>query len=321
LQPEQFEYNYWLAEFYRRQQLFDLALDHMQLAHKAREKKLLNSREDPRKVAMEIKAFHEQMVLPLERTVGLRLGKFKDETTGAKPLKKAVDALTLPYQEMNHKSNRVEQSRLGLGKKALDLLIGVDVKLLEGQEQTAYLPIYFNMLVEMGRADVLARDLAKEEVQKALPPILLTQYQLLLAGAIGDYEAMDKWLNEFEKPMREGLPLLRKELPKLHRDACGPAVLLAMSPLSGPALAANANLLFTLPPSIALSQTLGVSGKVHNDLFNVMTLRGIALVEAGETKRALDNFEAVLREAGEEYFFSERPIALRYRDLLREQAK
>ncbi len=319
LTPDQFDYNYRLGELYHQQQLFDLALEHMQLAHKALEAKRSSARDDPKKVDMKIKGFLDQKVVPLEKTVGLRLAKLKENTGSAPPLQKANYALNGKHQEMNQQTGRVEETRLGLGKKGLELVVAIDVKTLSDKDQQVYLPLLFNMLIEMGRADLLVGHLQESNIRKALPPLLLAQYQALAAGAIGDYEGMDEALRDFEKGLREGFPIMHKDV-QVRGEACVASTFLVAAHHCPLTLLVNVAFL-TAPQLMSLDQAVGMSNKVYNDLFNAMTLRGIAALEAGETKRALEIFEATLAEAGDAHFFSERLLARRYRDLLKQQVK
>jgi hypothetical protein len=69
-------------------------------------------------------------------------------------------------------------------------------------------------------------------------------------------------------------------------------------------------------PLNQMNEALGHQANLYNDLYNVKTLRGILLLEAGDTKQARAIFQAVLQEAGNEHGFSDRPIAQRYLELL-----
>ena len=58
----------------------------------------------------------------------------------------------------------------------------------------------------------------------------------------------------------------------------------------------------------------------HNELSNVITFRGICALEAGNTEHARVLFQRAIDQAGD-YFFTERPIAQRYLDLLKQQKR
>ena len=80
----------------------------------------------------------------------------------------------------------------------------------------------------------------------------------------------------------------------------------------------------TAPPPSLISDLEGAKLQERlfkADLYNTITLRGIIALEAGETKQARTIFEAVLKEAANEAYFSDAPIAARYLELLDAQKR
>jgi hypothetical protein len=169
----------------------------------------------------------------------------------------------------------------------------------------------------MGRVEIVAGNLKQESVRNALPPIRLAQYEFFTAGAVGDYQRIDETLPVIAKQQRENLDILTQELNR-RRSFSVAFLFIAPLPQSGSASAVS----FTFQALPALRQVYEMQGetdKMYNDLFNTQTLRGILALEAGETKRARTLLQAVLSEAGDSHYFSDRPIARRYLDLLNPQ--
>jgi tetratricopeptide (TPR) repeat protein len=317
LQPDNPEFHENLAKIYLQKNFFDLALDHLQQAYKAREARLASGQYGPRtpkEKEAALKNYREKNVDSLEQTVRLRLAKYKEDSDKLPPLQKVTNALHLRFQEFGEKGK--EETPLGLGKKALEVLLEIDQKSLKEEEQLPYLVRRFDLLLDTGRVDIVADDLKHENVRNALPPVLLAQYELFAAGAVGDYIAMDEALALIEQQQREGIRLVGEEI-KRRRTRCAPSMVLA--PLQHCATGLIAGVTQTLPTHWRLNESLLHLSKAHNDLFNTKTLRGIVALEAGDTNDAREIFQTTLREAGSEHFFSDRPIARRYLDLLNQQ--
>jgi hypothetical protein len=320
LQPENPDHHQLLAELYIREHMRDLALEHMQLAFKGHQTRMASGKygvKTPKEQEAVLKQYHEKLVDPLEKSVRQRLAQFKDNSDKLTPFNKVNYALREQFQEF--REGGVERTPLGLGKKALDLLLEIDPKTLAQEEERAYLLMRFELLLAMGRVDVVADNLKLESVRAILPEAMIAQYQVFTAGALGDYETLDEALSVIEKQQRENLMRLKEGL-NARRSLCVPSMFLAPALPSGGALSV-AVMLQTIPALRQMNDATDQSDKMHNDLFNTITLRGTMALEAGATRRARTLFQSVLTEAGAEHYFSDRAIASRYRDLLNQQGQ
>jgi tetratricopeptide (TPR) repeat protein len=317
LQPDEPDHHLRLAELYHQQNLLDAALEHVQLAEKAFESLLNSGRnapKDPKVREASLKQFRAKNVEWLEKSVRLRQAQFKENSAAHKPLKKAALALNDSFKEVREAG--IEESPLGLGKKALEILLAIDPETLEKREQLAYLVMRLELLTSLGHADIVAGHLKQEDVRNALPPILYAQYRLFAGGALGDYEAMDEALGAFEAEIRQGVKAKAVEVD-VRQSLCAPSLFLVPTNHTTSNLVGGAML--TLESFLNLNGSIGQRNKMNHDLFNTLTLRGIAALESGDTKRARAIFQATLDEAGNTHYFSDRPIARRYLDLLEEQ--
>ena len=126
---------------------------------------------------------------------------------------------------------------------------------------------------------------------------------------------MDQALTDFEVEFRKRIRSKREEV-NLRQSLCVAPMLLTPANYSISSLIGG--VLLTRPSQLSLNVAVSQSHQLHAELFNAMTLRGIAALESGDTKYAREIFEAALNEAGTEYDFSDRTIARRYLDLLNE---
>ena len=311
LQPDNPEHHERLADLFLRQNLLDLAVEHLQLALKGYELRLASGKiatKSAKEREAVLKQYHDEKVAPLSNSVKLRLKHFNEISDRLSPLEKVNHALNKPFQEFTDKGK--QQSALGLGKKALDLLLAIDPNSLSKEEQVGYLRFHFDLLLAMGRIDVVAENLQREEVRNALPSL----YQLLTAAALGNYAGCDEAFPVIETELQEGIKHLAKEV-NFRRTLCLPSMVVGPVPQSINTLAV-ALLLQTALPLNQMNEALDRQAKLDNDLYNLKTLRGILALEAGNTKQARTIFQAVLHEAGNERGFSDRPIAQRYLELL-----
>jgi tetratricopeptide (TPR) repeat protein len=161
--------------------------------------------------------------------------------------------------------------------------------------------------------------LKKEDIRKSLPPELYAINQLFAGAALGDYDAMEEALAAIEKSMRENL-IKSRDLAHERVGRNAPALLMMPKIGSAAALAAGAVALSPLP----LQEINTMRDLLHlhqNELSNAITLRGIVALEAGNTEYARTLFQRALDEAGDAYYFTERPVARRYLELLNEQKR
>jgi hypothetical protein len=321
LQPEDFEQQLFLAERYRQANLLDLALDHALLAEKALEKRFAEGGKDipkdPKDRDRILKGLRDQLITPLDEAVRVRLAKLKDKTD-LKPLEQAAFAFAGPFDDV--RGNDRVRMPMGLGKKALDILVTMDATALDPGQDAARLRLFFELLMEMGRIDIMSAELNRAVVRERLPEFLLAQYQLCSAGVLGNYEAMDEALTVIEKAIRAEMKPTPEALIIKRLEAI-PARFIVPT-LGWPTMATTVAVTQHYYRSIdQLFSKLEFSALQYNSLLNTMTLRGIMALEAGDTKRAREIFDATLKEAGSEHFFSDRRIAQRYLDLLNENKR
>lgn len=294
IQPDRFEHQHNLFLLYKQAQLFDLALEHMQMAEKALE---IRKTFDKNITDNHIKQYREE-VKSFESNVRQRLVKFQERMAGKKGLELAVIALASPFNELMGERN--VETRLGLGKKALEILHTLTPASLPANEQLGYLHLRFDLLIEMGHFNVVAEDLKEENVRKALPPLRFAYYQTLVAGVLGEYQRMNRELLVYEEELRKGVAL---------QHGFWFASLLAPPGIPSP-------LFHGCSLRIRALQHLGYLNERQNDLYNMITLRGIAALEAGDTPNARDIFRKVLKETDADIRFSDQPIVRRYAELL-----
>jgi hypothetical protein len=314
LQPDEIGHHEKLAAIYLQKNFRDLALDHLRQAYKCLEAVLASGKTNlktPKEREAYLKNYREKNIDPLDQTVRLRLAQYKENTEKLPPLQKVKYALQQPFQELGEKGEK--ESPLGLAKKAWEVLMETDQTTLAKEDVPRYLVARFELALSMGRVDAIADDLKQEWVHAALP----AQVQLLAAGVLGDYEAMDQALSDIEKLARAEVKS-KRELVDHNRLLTVPPMVLA--PMQHFPTGLVAGVSQTLPSHWGLEVSLLLLKNAHSDVFNAMTLRGILALEAGDTKQARAIFQAALTEAGNEHAFSDRFIARRYLDLLNQQA-
>ena len=323
LQPDNFDHQIKLAELYSQQNLVDLALERLEKAYVAADAQL-NAGKDlllptgqifkPSQKDKFLKNFHESYIKPLENSVKDRLAKF--ESIKGSPLERAAGARLGDYQDFNQ--GRPQPSRLGLGKKALELLNAIDPTSLKNNEQDLYLRHTFDLLLAIGRADVVAENVKKAHGLKREAPEMYARYQLVTSGILGNYKVMDEALEILEYPLRERV----KGMTDIHDKRRNEMLFLVTA-------AGTQTYLSTTVAAVGLrtgwawlggySQAYGQLLQAKNDLGNVITLRGIAALEAGDTKQARLHFQNALAEDEKTTPFADRPIAKRYLELIEQQ--
>jgi hypothetical protein len=168
----------------------------------------------------------------------------------------------------------------------------------------------------MGRADVVAERLLDANVKKNLPPALYSQYQLLSAGALGDYAMMDQALTTMESAVREVVKIDQ------GRAALAAATFATLAGMQAgyPDLTQAASAFFGPPQMMASTVVINYEGR-RGELLNIMTLHGVIHLEAGENKKARAVFQQTVTESKDALFFANRAIARRYLELLDQQAQ
>jgi hypothetical protein len=326
LQPDNFDHQIKLAELYSPQNLnlVDLSLERLEKAYVAADAQLSAGRDlvlptgqvfKPKEKDKFLKDFHKSYIEPLEKNVKDRLARF--ESIKGSPLERAAGARYGEYQNLNPQG-RLQQTRLGLGKKALELLNAIDQTSLKNNEQDPYLRLTYDLLLAIGRADVVADNVKKAYGLKREAPEVYARYQLVTSGILGDYKLMDEALEILEYPLRERV----KEMTDIHDKRRNETMLMVTA-------AGTQTYLSTTVAAVGLRtgwawlngyrQTYGQLLQAKNDLGNVITLRGIAALEAGDTKQARLHFQSALAEDEKTTPFADRPIAKRYLELIEQQ--
>jgi hypothetical protein len=300
LQIDNPEHHLRMYELYLQNNMRELALDHLRMAEKAVE--LKSSTAKAKEFNAIIKRYQDQIKIS-DADVQRRLARWKEISSGKSPLEQAELAyLKGAYQELV--KDKMYASPLGLGTKALEILQGIDTKTLTPETNFRFTCLLFDLYLAMGRVDRVADHLADPNIRNILPPFPLAHYQLWVGGVQGDYEMMAEALREIEKVYAENGQVQYRSWAAM---ACG-----ALTRLSSPGSQAAP----TETALFLLSRQPNQYRYSYNDLFNAMTLRGIAALEAGETRQALEIFRDIQKQAGDTYLFTESPIARRYLELL-----
>ena len=119
-------------------------------------------------------------------------------------------------------------------------------------------------------------------------------------------------------------PALRQEAAKNRQAAVELAKACVPHYFEAGAEPASASLRYTLatrtlPMFLRFKDGYTAYESLRGELCNNVTLHGIILLEAGETKKARTFFETALKEGEGAPLFADRPIARRYLELLNEQ--
>jgi hypothetical protein len=295
-----YELQVYLAQYYEQHFLMDLALDYWQMAEKSMEDKRSQFKDltDPtagKILDEQIKQF-QQLVKAREKQVQLHLAKLKEQSAGKTPLQIAQLARVGSYIEIvNEQERRIP---LALGKKAAEIL--ATMKPPPPEENHQRLNMLYNLMLEMGRVSELARHLRNPEVAKMLRPDLLADYQIKVGAVIGDFGMMSKGLEAHEAFAAQ---FIHKNLSPLAAGIPG-----ATTPSAPGSIFAALNLLDRMY-------------EFHHKIYDAMALRGIAAVEAGDTKTARAVLRSLMDRAGTLQIFVDRRIAQRLLELLEEQAK
>jgi hypothetical protein len=142
---------------------------------------------------------------------------------------------------------------------------------------------------------------------------------VLAAGALGDYELMDHALTTLEEQKREEVKAIGRQTDILRAlslaDHWVVPTMYTHINVAASLVAPRRGLISDLNSALLNEQL------TKAELYNTIALRGIMALEAGETKQARTIFESVLKESSDNPFFSDRPIAARYLELLEAQKR
>lgn len=315
LQPDNEKLHQSLARLYIQQNMLDLALEHMQLAEKALEKRRITIPSEHHRGFDQFLQSYREEVHSFEKNVQQRLAKHK-ETHTKNNFQSAVAAYSGTYLDLSLGADG--KTPFALGKKSLEILGAVSPESVPENERLPFHLFRYDLLLSMGQAELVANELANENVKKSLPAELYARYQFWAAGTIGDYETMDKALTSLAKGLREKTDEQGEHARKLA-IASVPSMFAAGTHHSLHdviwTLASR-----TLPETSAAYGSLNIHARLRVELYTVMTLHGIILLEAGDTKKAQAIFQQTVSES-ENFYFGDRPIAVRYLELLNEQRK
>ena len=227
--------------------------------------------------------------------------RWKDLSDGKPPLMQAQLALNGKFVEMQ--GDRRREYPMGLGKKALEILSAIPLDSLKEGEHFNVMLAQMELMLKSGNADKVAEAIREETMRNRLGPLFLANYQILAGGALGDFAMLDEGAATLEKQLRAEAQEYIKGLPQ--------------GILFGTFLSPEEHIVATVAFHTVIR--LDRLQERQKELCNIMTLRGIAALESGDTAKARAIFAAIFTEAGADLQFSERPIAVRYRDLLNEQ--
>jgi tetratricopeptide (TPR) repeat protein len=328
VQPEKFEWHRKFALVLEQEKMLDLALEHMQAAEKS-----LEAFKPPNANAEQLKKIEltliqqREIVKKYDDAVRQRLAKWKEQTAALPPGKlssqelafvKADRAFHGDFEEVQ--GDRAVKAPFGLGKKAFEILEQIGKEPLPDRIQLPYLYLSYEILFAMGRPDEVMKSLKTDNIRKSLPPDLYALNLLLAGAALGDYDATEEALAALDKLGHENLNKSREAATE-RAGRFGPALLMTPNFGAVSALAAAVAVIDHPPyPFFEAHLRRRMLQDQQNELCNVITLRGIFALEAGNTGHARVLFQRALDEAAD-HQFTERPIARRYLDLLNGQKR
>ncbi|HZZ78891.1 MAG TPA: hypothetical protein VFE62_10260 [Gemmataceae bacterium] len=324
LKPDNPDYHQRLADLYLREKLFDLALDHLQIAEKLMQSIKPANKEERQFLDATLQRQQAQIKF-WEDAIRQRVAKWK-ELTSNMPANLKADEIILgkAYVAANEGIDEVVKgqrmrSPLGLGKKALEMLsTELNVEALTPQAQRTALLLQYRLLLSAGQADMVMEGLQQEGVKKGLPPDSYAEYLFYAGAALGDYASMEKALATLEGTLRDGT---RQARNTSATALSGFVPCLMQAPCVGSnAAIAQAFVLQSIPPLSAMNKMSDVMQTQYNEMCNTITLRGIVALEAGNTDFARTLFQRALDQA-DGFYFTERPIAERYLARLNDQKR
>jgi hypothetical protein len=260
-----------------------------------------------------VQSFHAE-VDNLEKNVRQRLAKHK-EIHPKNSFQSAVAAYSGAFLDLSLGAEG--KTPFALGKKAIEILGAISAESVPENERLSFILFRYDLLLSMGLAQIVAEDLAHENIKKALPAELYARYQFWSAGVIGDYETMDKALTSLAQSLREKGKEQGEHARKIAIESA-PGMFAAGTQPSLHDLVWTLTAR-TLPQTEAGRQSLIVHERLRVELCSVLTLQGIILLEFGDTKKAQMLFQQAVNESAEmRLFFGDQAIAVRYLALLNE---
>ena len=311
LNPENSQAQFDLAELYKQQHFLDAGLEHAKLALKYFVAKPPDRRQE--KDTLEFKervAMMESQIKDMERDIKKRRYDFENLSAGNNDLGRCELALFKPYSILNADNKRsIDPRGMGLALEALKILENIPYETMTNKETIQVAEMQVHLLLNLGRINEVAKvmpslkTLFTDSKNRIQPQYF--QYRVLLAGAQGNYVEFDKALEEWENQFN------LNALYKQFLDNIGAANMLSglsQVPLivRGPQMVFQGDLLIT---------AADIYQKGASQWCSLHALRGFMALEHGDTAAAAQ----LLREClNKQINFPDRPIALRYRQLLDE---
>lgn len=308
LAPDNYDYQFQYAEMMFKNNYLDLAMAHFGDAIKALEEVRALDPEQKKAIKNQRDQWEKRYKV-LNADLKRRRDDFDLKTTNATPMERFRTAVVLPWRFTDLENRTVDDPRgrglVLIGLKALEKMNAADLKDDRERTERAYFLIRLNCF--QGRVNEAAQIYGKykEDLGK-----LGIECVAWIAAGTGWYKNLDDALATFEHDLQQNAA---QQMPQIAQYI---GLGLALNQLSDqPTLAriAHGNLVerFILLRSDNIFQSTAA-------LCEVRTLRGIFILEQGDVGRALKLFEEALD--GDNPFL-DRPIAQRYRDLLRAQVK
>jgi hypothetical protein len=296
-----YQVNNSLANTFFEDDFLDVGLEHLVLADQALEalrptepRQLEAFLAGKKEMEMKIKAIGDE--------IARRRKDFDLKAASLKPLGRVKVAIRLPYQQMTQENKEVVFRTRGLANLALQVLQDTDPKSLTAAEQAEWVVTTLDLLLRTGHAREASVILSKWK--EDLGPQVL-QFEVLCAGALGDYDAMRKALGTLEAA-------LAGQAKETFRMAH------AMGLMAPPSGLGQAYVMLGLCAAPEMNWVGAVNAwyVTSQQYFGVKTLRGLAALEAGDTADASRAFGEIVREASGSFYFPDFPIAERYAEFL-----
>jgi hypothetical protein len=307
LNPENPAVHEIMGEMYLHMHFLDVALEHYSLAlrYASRLRPKAAQRGLREKFDANIKML-EANVRALADEVKNRRAAFDLRVPELDPLKKFEWALHRPYKPLDprpkgpmfpwYNQQGVDMQGFGLANRGLGELLQAQVEQMSPAQQFQLRNHQIDLLLHLGRL---------QDVQDALPiqkKVLgpyYQQYRLLWAAAVGNYYVADHALDQLIKDLD-----LEKRVAGLASNYCQNLA---------PRLCGQDFLLRHL----ALLENHNAARAVLKKAAELYLLRGLLALEKGDVNKAAGFFQKTLDLVGNSVFFSDRPIAERYLELIR----
>jgi hypothetical protein len=300
----QHQVHFDLYSLYLEKHALDLALDQVRVAEQAwdsAQPEDARQQEDWRAWRKELEGRRKG----LEDEVKRRQSDFDLKTATRSKKEKLTELLYGTITRFTKENKPVSDPRgWGLTGMALQMLQDIDPESLkDNQQKLSHAQLLIDLLFQLGQARQAS--ILLDSVQDALGAAALN-LAVYRAGTQGNYDELRATLAKLERP--------RAEIVRAGRAvsfAYNAALVLPPPFLSQ----AHAMLAVTATRATTWAQILFEWSVQAGEHYNLMTLRGIIALEAGDTAAAQRHFEQALNESAG-FLFSERAIAQRYATML-----